>query len=185
MRARISTLMGVAVMLTACGVVTPTPTPSPPMLSFEVLVDIGIFGGPPDLPPPYAISALTDDTQLLLVDRGATQHLREVRWNGTQWESVGGIDARLIPANEDGPYVVTMAVGPDQGLSAEAVLVVARVPNGPINRVELELDGETSDVWLNHPLTLEVLPGGTEVGESFRAFDAGTLELDSGPIHHE
>ena len=172
-------------ILIGCGAVTTTPTPSPPMMSFHVLVDIGIFGGPPEVPPPYAISEFADDTQLLLVDRGAVQQLREVRWNGTRWESLGGMDARLIPAAEDGPYLATLAVGPDDGLSRDAVLVVARVPNGPINRVELETDGEIADIWLSKPASLHIFPGGTEIGSSFRAFDAGTRELDTGPIHQQ
>jgi hypothetical protein len=176
----------ILLLLAGCGAFAPTPTPSPPMMSFQVLVDIGLFGGPPEVPPDYTIVEFTDDTSLLMVDRGAVQHLREVRWNGQRWEVVGGTDARLIPADESGPYLRAVAMGPDDGLSTEAVLLVGRVPNGPINRFELEIDGAIGDIWVNQrPAFLAVLPAGTKLGTRFTAFDAGTHELETGSIHHE
>lgn len=171
--------------ITACGVVATTPTPTPMRPTFEVLVDIGMFGGPPDLPPPYALTGFTEDT-LLLVDRGAVQQLREVCWAGAGWESIGGTDQRLIPAGEDGPYLRAVSVGPDDGFSKEAVLLVGRVPNGPINRFEMEIDGAAGEVWVEHrPAFLHVFPPGTALGADFTAYDIGTFQLDSGPIHHD
>lgn len=156
------------------------------MPTFQVLVDIGMFGGPPDLPPEYVITGLTDDTLLLMVDRGARQQLREVRWNGVRWEVVGGMDARLIPAGEDGPYLRTLTIGVDDGFTTDAVLLAGRVPNGPVSRFEMEIDGADGEVWVHQrPAFLHVFPAGTEIGTEFTGFDVGTFELETGPIHRD
>lgn len=167
-----------------CAVVAPAPTPPQP--DFRVLVDIGIFGGPPELPPPYHIVGLGDDTLLVVTDRGASQSLREVRWNGKRWEVIAGLNARLLPVEEDGPYLRTVTVGTDAGFSTEAVLLLARVPKGPISRVEIEVDGVVEDIPIHqHPVSATVFPSGTEIGDEFTAFDLRTFELDRGVVHHD
>lgn len=167
-----------------CAVVDPVPTASAPRPDFRLLVDIGIFAGPPELPPPYHIVDLTDDTLLVVVDRGAAQSLREVRWNGARWEVVAGMDAGLIPPGQEGPYLRTLALPTDAGFSTEGLVLLGRVPNGPIARIEIEVDGATDDMLIDQrPVFARVFPAGTELGPAFIAFDLGTHELDRGDVH--
>jgi hypothetical protein len=149
-------------------------------------VDIGIFGGPPELPPPYHIVDLSEDTLLVAVDRGPSQSLREVRWNGTAWEVLAGMDAELIPPGEDGPYLRTLTIGTDDGFSTDASLLVARVPDGPIQRIELSVNGAIDNVSISQrPIFARVYPAGTEFGPVFTGFDVGTHELDRGEVNHD
>ena len=166
--------------------VTAPPTPAAPRPDFGLLVDIGIFDGPPELPPLHHTVGLSDDTLLLVVDGGETQSLHEVRWNGERWEAMARLDARLLPVEEKGPYLTTVTVGTDDGFSTEAVVLLTRVPNGPISRVEVEIDGALQDIHIEqHPLSATVFPPGTEVGDEFTAFDLGTHRLDRGIVHHD
>ena len=168
-----------------CAALAPTPIP-PPQPSFELLVDIGIFGGPPALPPPYALVDFGEDSLLLVVDRGRSHGFREVRWNGARWESVAGMDAQLMPADEEGPYLRTLSVGTDQGFSSDATVLLGRVPNGPINRFEIAIDGAVEEVWVHQrPVFVAIFDVGTEIGAEFTAFDAGSFELERGVVHSE
>ena len=109
-----------------------------------------------------------------------------MRWNGERWEALAELDGRLLPVDEEGPYLRTVTVGTDEGFSTEAVVLLARVPNGPISRVEIEIDGALQDIHIEqHPVSATVFPPGTEVGDEFTAFDLGTHELDRGIVHHD
>src|SRR5690606_34757253 len=179
-------LVVVLVLGAGCAAMNPVPTASAPRVDFQLLVDIGIFGGPPDPIPPYHVVGLTDDSLLLVVDRGASQSFREVRWTGAEWEVLAGMDASLIPPGENGPHLRTLTLETDAGFSTDASVLVARVPNGPIGRVELEVDGAIQDVAIHQrPIFARVYPAGTEFGSEFTAFDAGTHELDRGPVHRD
>ena len=185
-RLRRTTLVAVLALGTGCAIVNPVPGASMPAPNFQVLVDIGIFDGPPDPVPPHHFIDLGEGRLLVVVDRQAFQSLREVRWSGTEWEVVAGTDANLIPPGEDGPYLRTVTLGTDTGFSLDAIVLVARVPNGPIGRVELEIDGAVEDVPISQrPIFARVYPAGTEFGSEFTAFDAGTHELDRGRVHQE
>jgi hypothetical protein len=175
-------LVAVLVLGAGCGVVNPVPTTSAPRADFQLLVDIGIFGGPPEPVPPYHVVSL-GESLLVVVDRGAFQSFREVRWTGTAWEALAGMDANLIPPGERGPYLRTVTIEAAAGFSRDAIVLVARVPNGPIQRVELEIDGAIQDVAIDQrPIFARVYPAGTEFGSEFTAFDAGTHELDRGRV---
>jgi hypothetical protein len=178
------TVLVVSAVLAGCAVVGPPTTPSPPDPHFGVLVDIGIFAGPPELPPSYHIVAFTEESLLVVVDREFSQQLREVRWNGVRWEAVAGIDERLIPAQEKGPYLREVNIGAEDGFSTGATLLVGRVPNGAIARLEFEVDGGVEDLLIpQRPVFVTVYPAGTELGDDFQAFDLGTYHLEDGPIH--
>jgi len=169
-----------------CAILDPAPTASPPRADFQVLVDIGIFDGPPEPVPPYHIVGLTDDTLLVVVDKREFQSFREIRWNGDEWMVLAGMDANLIPPGEAGPYLLTAMVGTDTGFSTDAIVLLARVPNGPVARVELEVDGAVEDVTVSQrPIFARVYPAGTEFGSDFAAFDSGTHELDQGRVHQK
>lgn len=178
-------LVAVLALGAGCAVVNPVPTASAPRPDFRLLVDIGIFGGPPEPIPPYHIIALNDDTLLVAVDRGASQRLREVRWNGAAWEVLAGADGELIPPGEDGPYLRTLAISTDDGFSTDASVLLARVPDGPIQRIELLVNGAIDDVSIDQrPIFARVYPAGTEFGSEFTGFDLGTHELYRGEVHH-
>ena len=172
-----------AVAMTGCAGVAPAPTASEP--DFMLLADIGMFEGPPELPPPYHAVDLDDATVLLMVDRGAVQSLREVRWNGVRWEVIAGTDAALLPAAEEGPYLRTFSIGAGSGFSQDATLLLARVPNGPIGRVEVEVDGAVRDIPVNQRPFVTVFPAGTVIGDEFTALDLQTFVLDRGIVHHD
>ena len=185
-RLRRAALVVVLLFGAGCGVVNPVPTASAPNANFQLLVDIGIFDGPPEPVPPYHVVELTDDSLLVVIDQEASQSFREVRWTGTAWEVLAAMDANLIPPGEPGPYLRTMTIEPDAGFSRDASVLVARVPNGPIGRVELEIDGAIQDVAIDQrPIFARVYSAGTEFGSEFTAFDAGTHELDRGPVHRD
>ena len=179
-------LVAVLALGAGCAVVNPVPTASAPRPDFRLLVDIGIFGGPPEPIPPYHVVDLNDDSLLVAVDLGASQSLREVRWNGAEWEVLAGTDAELIPPGEDGPYLRTLTIGTGDGFSIDASVLLARVPNGPIQRIELSVNGAIDDVSVDQrPIFARVYPAGTEFGSEFTGFDLGTHELDRGEVHHD
>lgn len=179
-------MAALAGLVSGCTSLEPPTRTSAPRPDFRVLEDIGIFDGPPELPPPYHVVDLGDDSFLAVVDQGALQRIRAVRWNGSRWEAFGGTDAALIPPGEPGPYLRTHAISTEDGFAADAVVLVARVPNGPINRVELEVDGTVEDVQIHQrPVFARVFPAGTIFGETFVAFDGGTHELAQGIVHQD
>jgi hypothetical protein len=179
-------LVAVLALGAGCAILDPAPTASPPRADFQVLVDIRIFDGPPEPVPPYHILDLTDDSLLVVVDQRDFQSFREVRWNGAEWEVLAGMDANLIPPGDAGPHLRTVMIGTDSGFSMDVSVLLARVPNGPIGRVELEVDGAVEDVTISQrPIFARVYPAGTEFGSEFTAFDSGAHELDRGRVHHQ
>lgn len=171
-----------------CGLIGPTPTPTPDRepgslpLSFEILVDLGIFGGPPAILPPYSIGELDDGTVLVVVDRGGMHQVRRAQLDGERWESLGGFDRPLLPAG-DGPLLRRLAVGPEDGFETDLLLLIGRIPNGPINQIELSVDGEDRLLQLSQrPVVVFVLPRGTELGDTYVTLDAGTHRFGVEPL---
>jgi hypothetical protein len=174
------------IALSGCGVIGSTPEPEPgpgrPRFSFEVLVDLGIFGGPPAPPPPYSIGELEDGTALVVVDRGNVHQVRRARLAGERWESLGGFDRPLLPGG-DGPLLRRLAVGPDDGFETDALLLIGRIPNGPINQIELSVDGEVRTIGISQkPVVVLVFPAGTELGDTYTTLDAGTHRFGVEPL---
>ena len=174
----------IAAVSAACGIIE-QPTPSPAFeFPFQPLVDVGLFGGgPPAVPDPWAMAELPDGTSILVVDRGTTQQVRRVEHDGDAWVSLGGFDAPLLPAGDDGPALRRVEVGPEQGFEDEVVLLMGRIPNGPIGQLELTIDGELQILAVgNRPMVVYPFAAGTELGDQFTTLDYGTHRFDVLPI---
>lgn len=176
-------VLATSLALAGCGILAPTPTPEPPpTFASQLLVDLGLFGGFPDIPPAFAMAELEDGTTVLVVDRGAVQQVRRIELDDGRWASLGGFD-RPILADGPGPLLANVAVGPDDGFPDGATLLIARIPNGPINQLELEVDGERQTLWIHDkPLMVVAYPAGTELGHEATTLDAGTSRLGVEPI---
>lgn len=173
-----------APLLAACGTLTPTaPTPTAtPRIGFEMLVDLGVFGGPPALPPHYSTAQLDEETVLILVDRPAGQQLIAARWNGARWQSVGHMGGTFLPAAEQ-LVLRRLEVTSEDGLPSAATLVLGRVPNGPINQLDLTIDGTEQRLQVpDKPAMLLVFPPGTQIGDRYQMVDAGSLILGEGEL---
>lgn len=171
-----------SVTVSGCGVLQPTPSDEPEF-AFQPLVDVGLFGGFPDVPPDWSMAELGDDTSVLVVDRGAAQQVRRVENDGNRWGSLGGFDGELLPAGDDGPVLRRVDVGLDQGFEDGMILLVGRIPNGPINQLELSIDGKATMFQAQHrPLVVYAFSPGTEIGDSYTTMDAGTHRFDVLPI---
>ena len=183
---RAGRLLAAAVVAAAagCGAVE-QPTPSRELeFAFQPLVDIGLFTGPPDIPDPWSITELPDGTSVVVVDRDTMQQVRRVEYDGERWSSLGGFDAPLLPAGDDGPLLRRVTVGPEHGFDAETVLLLGRVPNGPINYLEASVDGELVALQpMNRPLTVFAFAGGTVIDDTVTPLDAGSHRFDVLEVH--
>lgn len=165
--------------LAACGTLLPPPEPTRMIeLPAQPLIDIGLFDGQLDRPPEYGIEELADGSAVLVVDRGGLHQVRRIQHDGERWTALGGFDAPLIPAGERGPALARVDVGPDDGFDEPLTLVIGRIPNGPVQQLELSLDGEATMVGTTQPVTVLAFDRGTRMGDRYTTMDSGTHRFD-------
>jgi len=170
-------LVGIAVTtsITGCGVVTPTATP--PSGGIEIVLALGFT--PPNVPPDLAIENLDDDEALVLMDDERDQELVYLQWDGAEWRVITRQAGQFLTPGAS-TSLIRMQVAEADGFPRDMLLILSRIPPGPINQLELVVDGSPELFRVSRPSNLLVLEAGAEVEDAYRAFDAGTMLLDEG-----
>lgn len=147
-----------------------------------MLLELGVLRPPPAIQPDIGVAQTQDDSAIVVIDGGGVQHVISAEWTGERWESRGEIEGAFLPDGEELVFR-RVSVSAADGFAEDALLLIGRVPNGPINQLDITVGGEVQRFPVgNRPVVVMAFPPGTVIGDRFTTIDARTRVLGAGVV---